>query len=314
MNSSLRCFLVVAETLNVTKSAKKLYLTQQCVSGHIKRLEMQYETLLFNRKPKLTLTSSGKALLKTVKEISIIENGLDKELRAISQGERGELKFGIHSGRSRIIMPDILSRFVPLFPDVKLFIEYGETKQLERMLLDGQIDMFFGINAERHSDYLYTHLMDEQLYLVVSDNLLCKYFGEKYKQEKHIYINGVDLNDYCNFPFIFTHKISRAQQIISAFLIENNIKLKQMITIRDHNLHIDLCANDIGVCICPRMMLWQADEWKNSKQTKTNINIFPIKGLTQTIRLELITHKHAYIPKYMHNFCDVFVEVITKYK
>ena len=312
MNSSLRCFLVVAETLNITASAKKLYLTQQCVSGHIKRLETQYETILFHRKPKLALTAAGEALLKTIKEISVIENGLDKELRAIAQGDRGELKFGIHSGRSRVIMPEVLAQFVPLFPDVKLYIEYGETKQLERMLLDGEIDMFFGTNTTRHADFSYYHLMDESLYLIISDNLLKKYFTKCARQKIFYSNDSVDLAELCEVPFSFTHKISRAQRIISSFLVSNNIKLNNFITIRDHNLHIALCADDLCASICPKMMLGQTDSL-NDMRTGNRVNIFPIRGLSQTIRLELVTHKRTYLPKYMHTFRSIFLEMIKKY-
>lgn len=314
MNSSLRCFTVVAETLNITASAKKLFLTQQCVSGHIKRLEEQYGAALFHRKPKLALTAAGKALLKTAKDISVIENSLETELRAIANGETGEWRFGIHAARSRVIMPEVLSAFVPFFPDVRLNIEYAETKQLERMLLDGEIDMFFGINAERHSDYEYWHLMDESLYLVVSDHLLAEHLGRDDARRETLRREGADLADFTAVPFIFTHPISRTQVIVSAFQISNNIKLRQTITVRDHNLHIDLCGNDLGASICPRMMLGQVGEWNAGHPAGDRINIFPIKGLTQTVRLELITHRHAFLPKFALAFRDAFTRAIEQYK
>lgn len=313
MNSRLRCFTVVAETLNVTASAKKLFLTQQCVSGHIKHLEKQYGVLLFHRKPKFALTAAGEALLKSAKDISVIENSLEAELRAIADGERGELKFGIHAARAKIIMPEVLAAFVPQFPNVRLNLEYAETKQLERILLDGEIDMFFGINAERHSDYEYWHLMDESLYLVVSDAVLARYCGADYKQNETPWNDGVDLANFASVPFIFTHPISRAQAIISSFLTSNNIKLQETITVRDHTLHISLCANNLGACICPRMMLGQVDEWNASHGVGRRINVFRIKGLNQTVRLELITHKHAFQSKYAIAFRDAFTRAIAQY-
>lgn len=313
MNSSLRCFAAVAETGNITASAKKLYLTQQCVSGHIKRLEERYGAPLFHRKPKLALTAAGKALLKTVKEISVIENSLETELRAIAEGERGELRFGIHAARSRIVMPEVLASFVPQFPQVTLNIEFAETKQMERMLLDGEIDMFFGINAERHSDYAYRHLMDESLYLVVSDHLLAKYLGKDAPRNRTAWNEGADLAAFSSIPFIFTHSISRTQQIVAAFLVSHNIHLRQTITVRDHNLHISLCANDLGACICPRMMLGPVDAWNASHPVGSRINIFPIKGLNQTVRLELITHRHAFLPTFTRAFCDAFSTAVAQY-
>ncbi|MCC8194143.1 MAG: LysR family transcriptional regulator [Deltaproteobacteria bacterium] len=314
MNSSLRCFTIVAETLNITASAKKLFLTQQCVSGHIKRLEKQYSALLFHRKQKLALTAAGKALLKTTKEISVIENSLETELRAIANGEMGELNVGIHAGRSRVIMPEILAAFVPQFPKVRVNIEYGETKQFERMLLDGEIDMFLGINAERHMDFNYWHLMDESLYLVVSDHLLAEYLGPEYKRNRTLRTEGADLADFTAVPFIFTHPISRTQVIVSAFLVSRNIHLRQAVTVRDHNLHVSLCAQDLGASICPRMMLGYVDEWNASHPAGHRLNVFPLRYLSQTVRLELITHRHAFLPKFAIAFRDAFVKAVEKYK
>lgn len=314
MNSSIRCFVVVAETLNITASAKKLYLTQQCVSGHIKRLEARYGAPLFSRRPKLALTAAGKALLKTVKEISVLENGLETELRAISGGERGELNFGIHAARSRIVMPDVLASYAPRFPNVRLNIAYAETKELERMLLDGEVDMFLGINAERNTDYNYWHLMDESIFLVVSAGVLAKYMGPGYAENEARWSEGADLSDFSSIPFIFTHPISRIQNIVSTFLVSNNIELQQTITVRDHSLHVDLCVRGLGGCICPQMMLGQVDAWNDAHDDASErIHVFPIRGLSQTIRLELISHRHAYQPKYAVAFRDAFAEAFEKY-
>ena len=58
-----QCFLKTAETLNMHKTAEQLYLSQQAVSAHITRLEKEYNTLLFSRKPHLQLTPAGEAIV-----------------------------------------------------------------------------------------------------------------------------------------------------------------------------------------------------------------------------------------------------------
>ena len=42
MNTSMQYFLVVAEELSISRAAERLYVSQQCVSSHIKKLEQQY--------------------------------------------------------------------------------------------------------------------------------------------------------------------------------------------------------------------------------------------------------------------------------
>ena len=67
---SLHYFAELTKDLNMTQTAKRLYLSQQTLSNHIARLERYCGTALFYRKPRLSLTPAG--LLKQLP--------MDKEL------------------------------------------------------------------------------------------------------------------------------------------------------------------------------------------------------------------------------------------
>ena len=53
---SLYYFQELSKDLNMTKTAERLYISQQTLSNHIQRLEQYYGTKLFYRKPSLSLT------------------------------------------------------------------------------------------------------------------------------------------------------------------------------------------------------------------------------------------------------------------
>ena len=61
--SHLEYFLTVAQELNITRAAERLYISQQALSQHISKLEGQYGVPLFVRKPQLDLSYAGKTLL-----------------------------------------------------------------------------------------------------------------------------------------------------------------------------------------------------------------------------------------------------------
>lgn len=67
--TSLAYFIAAAEDLNFTKTAARLFISQQTLSNHIIRLEEACDTTLFNRKPHLSLTFAGEILLDHAKEI-----------------------------------------------------------------------------------------------------------------------------------------------------------------------------------------------------------------------------------------------------
>ena len=48
---SLHYFQELSKDLNMTKTAERLYISQQTLSNHIQRLEQYYNAPLFYRKP-----------------------------------------------------------------------------------------------------------------------------------------------------------------------------------------------------------------------------------------------------------------------
>ena len=98
------------------KPHKRGFVTQQCLSDHIKRLEAQYGVPLFNRKPKISLTEYGAALQRAVQNIKVIETNLERsctksrrksaELSCSESTPRGPGRFS--RGSIRVFMKNIL--------------------------------------------------------------------------------------------------------------------------------------------------------------------------------------------------------------
>ena len=61
----LKYFLMVAEELNITRAAERLYISQQSLSNHISNMERELDVKLFTRSPKLSLTYAGGLLVET---------------------------------------------------------------------------------------------------------------------------------------------------------------------------------------------------------------------------------------------------------
>ena len=66
---NLEYFLAAAEELNITRAAKRLYISQQSLSNHISNLEKEFDVQLFNRTTPLTLTYAGRALKLRAKQL-----------------------------------------------------------------------------------------------------------------------------------------------------------------------------------------------------------------------------------------------------
>ena len=93
--SNLRCFITLAETLNFTRTAKLLYMSQQAVSQHIARLEEDFGFPLFVRtRRSVSLTKSGQKMYdfwsKTFQEYSLLQ----EQCHALSYSHRGAMRIG----------------------------------------------------------------------------------------------------------------------------------------------------------------------------------------------------------------------------
>ena len=126
----LRYFKEVAQELNITNAAGKLYLSQQNLSQRIKQLEEYYQAALFERKPTFRLTSAGERLLEYIREIERAENSLMADLSGIREEDRGRISFGAPTTRTPIILPPLLTRFKQKYRDVAFTLKERPTAYL----------------------------------------------------------------------------------------------------------------------------------------------------------------------------------------
>ena len=67
---SLYYFSELAKDLHMTRTANRLFISQQTLSNHIKRLEESLNCELFERKPSLHLTCAGEAVLSFANHVN----------------------------------------------------------------------------------------------------------------------------------------------------------------------------------------------------------------------------------------------------
>ena len=151
MTTSFQMFLLAARELNFSRAAELAYVTPQCLSDHIRRIEERYGVTLFTRKPRLRLTAEGETMVRYLTRIRALEDGMENELADISGGARGTLRLGLPMTRGGILLPQLVTRYSRQFPHVESEIRLGDTKTLEELLLGGALDLFLGVDASEHA-------------------------------------------------------------------------------------------------------------------------------------------------------------------
>ena len=135
----VRTFLCVCQTLNYTKAAQQLHITQPAVSAHIRYVETYYQVQLFHyQNRKLELTAAGKLLYQRLRTLTNDETQLQAELHAPQQ-ETEQFSLGVTMtvGEYAIIKP--LTNLLKQQPHLNLHLHFGNTAQLLEQLKEGSI-------------------------------------------------------------------------------------------------------------------------------------------------------------------------------
>ena len=137
--SDLQIFRSVVEEGGVTRAAEKLNRVQSNVTTRVRQLEEELGVTLFIRAGKrLHLAPAGKVLLDYADRLL----DLAQEARdAVHDGKpRGPFRLGAMESTAAVRLPEPLKEFSERYPDVKLELQTGDTRQLCTDLLSGALD------------------------------------------------------------------------------------------------------------------------------------------------------------------------------
>lgn len=140
----LNYIVAVAEEQNITRAAKRLFISQPTLTQHLNRLEEELGAKLFDRsKNPVTLTAIGKTYLEEMKKIADLEAQLYNNIR-IAAAPSQTLVVGISNVRGSYWIPPILSYFCAKYPDIDIQIIQCTEERMVKVLCDREMDLAIG--------------------------------------------------------------------------------------------------------------------------------------------------------------------------
>lgn len=138
----LQQFVVLAETLNFHRAARKLHISQPPLSVSIRKLEAELGVTLFTRgKDGVSLTESGKAALADARRALFHAAQFRQAARAASTGDGGTLRVGFVGSATHFVLPRILSQFRRRHPGVQLALQEATSLRIMQMLGEESLDV-----------------------------------------------------------------------------------------------------------------------------------------------------------------------------
>lgn len=245
--SSYRIFYTVANTGNISKAAKELYISQPAISKSIQKLEESVGCKLFSRSSRgVVLTDEGKLLYEHVSEaFETLTMGEEKLKRSIELGV-GHLKIGVSSTLCKYLLLPYLKEFIRQNPHISISISCQSTNDTLKLLEDNKIDIGLIGKPENLKNIHFDFLEEiEDIFVAAKDYL--RNLKARGIQKDHILQSST---------LMLLDKNNMTRQYIDDYLQENQIIIKDSIDISDMDLLIDFARIGVGVaCVIKNFVL-----------------------------------------------------------
>lgn len=218
----LNYLLMVCEEQNITKAAKRLYITQPTLTTYLNNLERSLGFRIFDRThTPVLLTRSGKQYIEQMRHLLAEESRIIDEIR-IREQNRATIRIGIGHVHSQMLCPDLISRLLEEKPELNVVIRESQEKKLMEFLRNDEIDVVFGHLEIDTVNFTFESLFEENLFIIIPENLLP---GELLLKAEE---NGLAQNSISN-PFFVPAEVLNALPIIEPMKSQGlYLNLKQM--------------------------------------------------------------------------------------
>lgn len=236
--SAYRIFYTVANTGNISKAAKELYISQPAISKSIQKLEDGIGCKLFARSSRgVTLTEEGELLYSYVKNaFETLSLGEEKLHRSIELGV-GHLKIGVSSTLCKYILLPYLKEFIKRHPHISISITCQSTNDTLKFLEDNKIDIGLIGKPENTKSIHFDYLEEiEDIFVATKDYL------------RNLKTRGVTKSHVLqNSTLMLLDKHNMTRQYIDDYLQINHIHVQDSIDISDMDLLIEFAKIGVGV-------------------------------------------------------------------
>ncbi|GAA3408133.1 LysR substrate-binding domain-containing protein [Paenibacillus hodogayensis] len=242
----------MCEELHFTRAAEKLGISQPTLSQQIRALELETDTLLFDRVgKKVIVTEAGKLLyrhaLRVFDELGQAQNAV-RELKGLKQGE---IRIGC-AGNHMLVSP--LISFHRMYPGITINAAELSTEETRHGLLDNRLDLgvvFLPVEGEQlESIPLYT----ENLCLAVSESHPLAEYSQ------------IGLEQLRDMPMALLPGKFLVRQLIDRATQTKGFRFRPVLELTTLDSLLELVARDVASTILPETYLSGTGQQKRMRR------------------------------------------------
>lgn len=285
-----KVFYFAAKTMNFSKAAEKLYVSQSAVSQSIKLLEKKLDTKLFFRHTKnMKLTCEGETLFKHIEQaFNFIKSG-ERALFEISNLMEGEIRIGASDTICKYFLLPYFKKFHENYPNIKIHITNRPSPLCLELLKRGNIDIAV-INLS--DKYKYENLEVTPV-KTIQDVFIG---GERFNELKDKTIKLKELEKY---PILSLEKNSTTRVYFEKLIKKNNVKISPEIELDSIDLLVEMTKIGLGISFV-------IEDAIKEDLKKGNIFTLNMKEKIPSRSIGIVTHKKIPLPSAGKEFLGMF--------
>lgn len=234
----LRYFQHVAERGSFTAAARALGISQPSLSVAVRKLEDALGAPLFHRSRQgVSLTRAGEILLEHTRQAERALVAARDEMLALDTEPRGRFTLGAHESLAAYLLPGFMARFLERYPEVRLELDNGNSREVERAVVERRLDVGLVVNPSRHPDCVIVELFEDRVGFVVS-----RARWRKLKASPEALLSRV--------PLVHVPVLAQTQYLIGA-LKTAGIEPPSQLTCSSMELVKSLVLDGVGVGVLP---------------------------------------------------------------
>lgn len=241
---TLRLFVAVADERSLTRAAEREHLALAAVSKRISDLESQLGVSLLYRQPKgVELTPAGHALLHHARNLLDGLQQMDADLSEFSQGVKGHVR--IHANTSAVIefLPEDLSAFARLHPEVKIDLEERVSSDTLRALREGLTDIgIFAGHMPAEDLQVFGYREDSLVLVTPRDHPLTS-------------LEAITLRDAAGYDFIGLQQDASLHALLQQSAQQTGTPLRLRIQVRSFEAICRMIHTGMGIGVLPEQVV-----------------------------------------------------------
>lgn len=164
--SDLTYFIEIAGSLNLSRAAERLGVSQPSLTLAIQRLESSVGTSLLLRSNKgVSLTPAGKQLLLRTRELLQSWEKLSADVVSSMDEVRGRYRLGCHAAVAQYVLPPFLPKLLSDFPKLEIQLVHDLSRKVTESVIRMEVELGIVVNPIRHPDLVIHPLTTDEVSL-----------------------------------------------------------------------------------------------------------------------------------------------------